>query len=62
MAVQQNKKSRSKRGKHNSHIALSAPTLSVDEISGKPHRPHHMTEDGRYNGRQVLPLKVDEAA
>jgi ribosomal protein L32 len=60
MAVQQNKKSPSKRGGHNSHSALEAPSMSRDE-TGKPHRPHQMSADGRYNGRQVIPLKGDDA-
>ncbi|WP_417683290.1 50S ribosomal protein L32, partial [Pseudidiomarina aquimaris] len=34
MAVQQNRKSRSKRDMRRSHDALSGPTLSVDSTSG----------------------------
>jgi len=54
MAVQQNKKSRSKRDMRRSHDALSMPTLSVDATTGETHRRHHITEDGYYRGRKVL--------
>jgi large subunit ribosomal protein L32 len=58
MAVQQNKKSRSRRDMRRSHDALTAPTLSVDPVTGETHRRHHMTADGYYRGRQV----IDKAA
>ena len=54
MAVQQNKKSRSKRDMRRSHDALPAPTLSVDPVSGETHLRHHMTPDGYYRGRKVI--------
>jgi len=54
MAVQQNKKSRSRRDMRRSHDALTMPTLSVDAITGEVHRRHHMTPDGYYRGRKVL--------
>lgn len=54
MAVQQNRKSRSKRDMRRSHDALTGPTLSVDKESGETHRRHHMTADGYYRGRQVI--------
>lgn len=57
MAVQQNKKSPSKRGMRRSHDALSAPTLSVDSNSGEVHRRHHISEDGYYRGRKVITTK-----
>ena len=46
MAVQQNKKSPSKRGMHRSHDALTAPSLSVDSVTGEVHRPHHISPNG----------------
>jgi len=46
MAVQQNKKSRSKRDMRRSHDALTGPTLSVDATSGEKHLRHHVTPDG----------------
>jgi len=54
MAVQQNRKTRSKRGMRRSHDALRKPTLSVDSTSGETHRRHHVTPDGYYRGRKVL--------
>lgn len=54
MAVQQNKKSRSKRDMRRSHDALTGVTLSVDKETGETHRRHHMTADGYYRGRQVI--------
>lgn len=54
MAVQQNRKTRSKRGKRRAHDALSGPTLSIDATTGETHRRHHVTRDGYYRGRRVL--------
>lgn len=54
MAVQQNKKSRSKRDMRRSHDALTAPTLSVDATTGETHRRHHITADGYYRGKKIL--------
>lgn len=54
MAVQQNRKTRSKRDMRRSHDALSGPTLSVDSTTGETHRRHHVTKDGFYRGRQVI--------
>ena len=54
MAVQQNKKSRSRRDMRRSHDALTGPTLSVDSTTGETHLRHHMTPDGYYRGRKVL--------
>ena len=54
MAVQQNKKSRSRRDMRRSHDALTLPTLSVDAVSGETHLRHHMTADGFYRGRKVI--------
>lgn len=54
MAVQQNRKTPSKRGMRRSHDALKGPTLSVDSASGETHRRHHVTADGFYKGRKVV--------
>lgn len=54
MAVQQNKKSRSRRDMRRSHDALNEPTLSVDSTTGETHLRHHITPDGYYRGRKVL--------
>ncbi|MFC6673813.1 50S ribosomal protein L32 [Marinobacterium aestuariivivens] len=60
MAVQQNKKSRSKRDMRRSHDALGNPTLSVDATTGETHRRHHMSADGFYRGRQVVSKQDEE--
>lgn len=60
MAVQQNKKSRSKRDMRRSHDALTGPTLSVDATSGEKHLRHHLTADGFYRGRKVIDKGNDE--
>ncbi len=54
MAVQQNRKTPSKRGMRRSHDALTKPTLSVDPTSGETHLRHHLTADGFYRGRKVV--------
>ncbi len=54
MAVQQNKKSVSRRGMRRSHDALKEKTLSVDPTSGEVHRRHQVTADGYYRGRKVI--------
>lgn len=60
MAVQQNRKSPSKRGMRRSHDALKAPALSVDPGSGETHRRHHITPDGYYRGRKVTRSQDDD--
>lgn len=60
MAVQQNKKSPSKRGMHRAHDFLTGPALSVDKSTGEVHRPHHISPNGMYAGKKVLKTKNDE--
>ena len=60
MAVQQNRKTPSKRGMRRSHDALRGPTLSVDETSGESHRRHHVTADGFYRGKKVVETDRDD--
>lgn len=60
MAVQQNRKTRSKRDMRRSHDALTAANLSVDATTGEKHLRHHITPDGFYRGRKVLNTKDDE--
>jgi large subunit ribosomal protein L32 len=60
MAVQQNKKSPSKRGMHRSHDALKAPPLAIDATTGEVHLRHHITPNGFYRGRKVLKTRNDE--
>lgn len=54
MAVQQNKKTRSKRGMRRSHDFLSLTALSIDRVSQKVHRRHHITSDGFYKGLKMI--------
>jgi large subunit ribosomal protein L32 len=54
MAVQQNRKTPSKRGMRRSHDALEAKALSIDPTTGETHRRHHVTPDGFYRGRKVV--------
>lgn len=54
MAVQQNRKTPSKRGMRRSHDALGKPALSVEPTSGEVHRRHHVSADGYYKGRKVI--------
>jgi large subunit ribosomal protein L32 len=60
MAVQQRKKSRSRRGTRRAHDALTAPALSTDPTSGETHLRHHVTADGYYRGRKVIDTPVAE--
>jgi large subunit ribosomal protein L32 len=60
MAVQQNKKSRSRRDMRRSHDALGNPTLSVEATTGETHRRHHVSADGFYRGKQVINKQDDE--
>jgi large subunit ribosomal protein L32 len=62
MAVQQNRKTRSKRDMRRSHDALSGPTLSIEPTTGETHRRHHVSADGYYRGRKVISTKVEEEA
>ena len=54
MAVQQNRKSRSKRGMRRAHDALRAPTTSVEPTTGEAHLRHHVSPGGYYRGRKVV--------
>lgn len=60
MAVQQNRKTRSKRGMRRAHDALRGVALSVDQTTGETHRRHHVTPDGYYRGRQIIDQPVVE--
>lgn len=59
MPVQKSRKSRSRRGMRRAHDSLTGPTLSIDSETGETHRRHHVTKDGYYKGKQVLPEKVE---
>ncbi|ATW01681.1 50S ribosomal protein L32 [Candidatus Legionella polyplacis] len=57
MAVQQNKKSRSKRNMRRSHDQVHIPTLSIDNVTKEVHIRHHITKDGYYKGKKILHIK-----
>ena len=59
MAVQQDRKTPSKRGMRRSHDRLSAPTLSEDPTTGETHLRHHISPDGYYRGKRVVAEKND---
>lgn len=59
MAVQQNKKSPSKRGMRRSHDALSTPSLAVEPTTGELHLRHHISPTGYYRGKKVIKTKGD---
>ncbi len=59
MAVQKNRKTRSKRDMRRAHDALTTAALSVDSTTGETHLRHHVTPDGYYRGRQVI-VKSEE--
>ncbi|MCP3687046.1 MAG: 50S ribosomal protein L32 [Gammaproteobacteria bacterium] len=58
MAVQQNRKTPSRRGMRRSHDALRSATLSVDPTTGETHRRHHVSADGYYRGVKVIADKI----
>lgn len=60
MAVQQNKKTPSKRGMHRAHDFLVAPSLTVESTTGEVHLRHHISSSGFYRGRKVLQIKNDK--
>ena len=57
MAVQKSRKTPSRRGMRRSHDSLTAETLSVESTSGETHLRHHVSADGFYRGRKVVPGK-----
>ena len=61
MAVQQNKKSPSKRGMHRAHDFLSNPSTAVEATTGETHLRHHISPNGYYRGRKVVNTKADNS-
>ncbi|MCW9025507.1 MAG: 50S ribosomal protein L32 [Gammaproteobacteria bacterium] len=57
MAVQQNRKTPSKRGMRRSHDALKSRALSIEPGSGETHLRHHVSADGFYRGRKVIEVE-----
>jgi len=62
VAVQQNKKSPSRRGMRRSHDALSKPALSIEPTTGEVHLRHHVSADGYYKGKKVVATMDEDQA
>lgn len=60
MAVQQNKKSPSRRNMRRSHDHLSPAALALEPTTGEVHLRHHISPTGYYRGRKVVQTKSDE--
>ena len=56
MAVQQNKKSPSKRGMRRSHDFLTEPAITVDKKTLEKHLRHHISPKGMYRGKQIIEI------
>ena len=61
MAVQQNKKSPSKRGMHRAHDFLIAPGTAVESTTGEIHLRHLISPNGYYRGRKVVNSKGENS-
>jgi large subunit ribosomal protein L32 len=59
MAVQQSKKSASKRGMHRSHDFLTPPALAVEPTTGEVHLRHQVSPTGYYRGKKVVKEKTE---
>lgn len=59
MAVPKRKTSKSKRNMRRSHDSLGKTKVVEDKTTGELKRPHHVSADGHYNGRQVTTDKVN---
>lgn len=59
MAVQQNKKSPSKRGMHRAHDFLTPAPLGVEPSTGEVHLRHHISPSGYYRGKRVIKAKSE---
>ena len=57
MAVQQNKKSPSKRNMRRAHDFLTGAPLAVEPTTGEVHLRHHISPTGFYRGRKVIGTK-----
>ncbi len=60
MAVPKKKVSRARGRKRRTHWKAARPTLDRDILTGETHLRHHITPDGFYRGRQVIPVKREE--
>jgi large subunit ribosomal protein L32 len=60
MAVQQNKRSASKRNMRRAHDFATNPALATEPSTGEVHRRHHVSPNGFYRGKKVIATKNDE--
>jgi large subunit ribosomal protein L32 len=60
MAVQQNKKSPSRRGMRRAHDRLVNPAIAVEPSTGEVHLRHHLSPNGFYRGKKVVQTKSEE--
>ncbi len=58
MAVPKRKTSPSRRNMRRSHHKLDKVNVVEDQTTGELKRPHHVSRDGYYGGRQVTTAKV----
>jgi len=59
MAVQQSKKSSSRRNMRRMHDALARPSLAIEPGSGEVHLRHHISPTGYYRGKKVVKTQED---
>ncbi|MCY4093693.1 MAG: 50S ribosomal protein L32 [Gammaproteobacteria bacterium] len=59
MAVQKNRKTRSKRDKRRTHQKIKKPAVSMDPLTGDIHLRHHVSPDGIYRGEQVVGVEPE---
>lgn len=59
MAVPKRKTSPSKRGMRRAHKGLGKVVAIENSTTGEMHRPHHVSPDGYYKGRQVTKERVN---
>ena len=60
MAVQQNKKSPSRRNMRRATQKLAPSTLTTDKTNGDRHLRHHISASGYYRGREVIAAPAQE--
>ena len=57
MAVQQNKKSPSRRNMRRSHDRLDVAAVAIEPTTGETHLRHHISPTGFYRGKKVVRTK-----
>ena len=62
MAVPKKRKSSSKTRMGRSHKKLKTQNIVENQTTGTFCRPHHISPDGFYNGKQILIKKTAESA